>query len=544
MIDELRVRDVALIHDATIDPSPGLTVLTGETGTGKSALLSAVKLLMGERADASAVREGADSLEVEGRVFLRGGDPDGVIVRRRVEASGRGRVDLNGRMASVRELASGVGASIDLCGQHEHQRLLQPQSHVELLDAWAGDSVAQAREAFSQALASARAAERELERVSEMSRDSDERVDEASFVLRRIDEVSPEEGEYEHLEETLPTAEHAETLLRAAADAHEGVVGDGGVSDTLSSMVEELRDAASYDERLDGYAERLESSLIDIEDVAGDLRRYQDGLDFDPETLGRMQERMAQLQGLLRSYGPRMQDVFERRAKAQELVECARDGGRLVAKAKAALDKAEGLLARRADELDAARAEAAPRLADAVTEQMAFLQMGTASLGMAQHRLPRAQWTSSGPSSVELMYRPAAGLSPRPLRRIASGGEVSRVMLACKVVLGEADHTETLVFDEVDAGVGGATAVSLAQVLARLAKTHQVIVVTHLAQVAVVADRHYLVSKTGGEVPQTTIRRIGGEERVAEVARMLSGDQSEESLAHARQMLESAAEEG
>ena len=161
MIDELRVRDVALIHDATIDPSPGLTVLTGETGTGKSALLSAVKLLMGERADASAVREGADSLEVEGRVFLRGGDPDGVIVRRRVEASGRGRVDLNGRMASVRELASGVGASIDLCGQHEHQRLLQPQSHVELLDAWAGDSVAQAREAFSQALASARAAERE-----------------------------------------------------------------------------------------------------------------------------------------------------------------------------------------------------------------------------------------------------------------------------------------------------------------------------------------------------------------------------------------------
>ena len=142
------------------------------------------------------------------------------------------------------------------------------------------------------------------------------------------------------------------------------------------------------------------------------------------------------------------------------------------------------------------------------------------------------------------MSRPAAGLSPRPLRRIASGGEVSRVMLACKVVLGEADHTETLVFDEVDAGVGGATAVSLAQVLARLAKTHQVIVVTHLAQVAVVADRHYLVSKTGGEVPQTTIRRIGGEERVAEVARMLSGDQSEESLAHARQMLESAAEEG
>lgn len=542
MIDELRVRNVALIEDATIRPAAGLTVLTGETGTGKSALLSSLKLLMGERADAGAIREGADGLEVEGRLFVRGGDPDGTVVRRRVESTGRGRVEVDGRMASVRELAGGVGATIDICGQHEHQRLLQVATHVDLLDAWAGDAAADALDRYQRALRAARDAADELERVREMSRAEDGRVEEAAFVLRKIDEVAPKAGEYEELEETLPKAEHTEALLRAAGEAREGIVGDGGVEDALSEIVGTLRDAARFDPALGSFADTLESSLIDIEDVTAGLREYQDGVDFDPEALDRLQERMAQLQGLLRSYGPRMEDVLERREKAAELVEAARDGGERVARAQEALDAAEKDLAAAADALDQVRAKAAPGLAAAVTEQMAFLEMGTAELEVASERLPRAQWSSQGPSKVELMYRPAAGLTARPLRKIASGGEISRVMLACKVVLGNADSTETLVFDEVDAGVGGATAVALAQVLARLARTHQVIVVTHLAQVAVMADAHYVVTKVGTDVPRTTLSQVEGEDRVREVARMLSGDQSEASLDHARQMLAEAEE--
>ncbi len=542
MIDELRVRNVALIEDATIRPAAGLTVLTGETGTGKSALLSSLKLLMGERADAGAIREGADGLEVEGRLFVRGGDPDGTVVRRRVESTGRGRVEVDGRMASVRELAGGVGATIDICGQHEHQRLLQVATHVDLLDAWAGDAAADALDRYQRALRAARDAADELERVREMSRAEDGRVEEAAFVLRKIDEVAPKAGEYEELEETLPKAEHAEALLRAAGEVREGIVGDGGVEDALSEIVGTLRDAARFDPALGSFADTLESSLIDIEDVSAGLREYQDGVDFDPEALDRLQERMAQLQGLLRSYGPRMEDVLERREKAAELVEAARDGGERVARAQEALDAAEKDLAAAADALDQVRAKAAPGLAAAVTEQMAFLEMGTAELEVASERLPRAQWSSQGPSKVELMYRPAAGLTARPLRKIASGGEISRVMLACKVVLGNADSTETLVFDEVDAGVGGATAVALAQVLARLARTHQVIVVTHLAQVAVMADAHYVVTKVGTDVPRTTLSQVEGEDRVREVARMLSGDQSEASLDHARQMLAEAEE--
>ncbi len=539
MIDELHVRDVALIRDATIEPATGLTVLTGETGAGKTALLSSIKLLVGERSDAGMVREGSAALEVEGRLFLRGDDEDGTVVRRRVSTDGRGRVELNGHMASVRELADRVGSTVDLCGQHEHQRLLSVQTHAEMLDMWAGAPAAEALEVYRDALSAAGEAAAELERVREMGRATGEKLDEAAFVLRRIDEVDPREGELEELEAQLPRVEHGEALMSAALGARERLAGDDGACDALGDAVRSLGDAARFDERLSGWASTLESALLDIEDVASELRGYADEVDFDPEELDRVQTRLAALEGLRRTYGPRMEDVLRRREEAREVIAAANDGGELERRAAEEVERREAALAEAADALDAVRREAAPRLAAAVSEQMAFLEMGSAGLEVSIDRRPRAEWGSRGPSRVELLYRPAAGLSARPLRKIASGGEVSRVMLAVKVVLGESDACETLVFDEVDAGVGGATAVALASVLARLAKTHQVIVVTHLAQVAVAAERHYLVEKrTGeGEVPETTLTVISGEERVTEVARMLSGDTGAASRDLAREML-------
>lgn len=539
MIDELHVRDVALIRDAAIEPSAGLTVLTGETGAGKTALLSSIKLLVGERADAGMVREGASSLEVEGRLFLRGDDEDGTVVRRRVGADGRGRVELNGHMASVRELAERVGATVDLCGQHEHQRLLSVQTHAEMLDEWAGAPAVEALEAYRGALAAAGEAAAELERVRKMGRATSERLDEAAFVLRRINEVDPHEGELEELESQLPRVEHGEALMSAALGARELLSADDGATDALGGAIRALEEAARFDERLRSWAATLESSLIDIEDVASELRDYAEEVDFDPEELDRVQSRLAALEGLRRSYGPRMADVLRRRDEAREIVAAASDGGELVRRAESELRLRESELSAAADALDAVRAAAAPRLGAAVSEQMSLLEMGGAALEVSVERLPRSEWGRGGPSRVEFLYRPGTGLTPRPLRRIASGGEVSRVMLACKVVLGEADACETLVFDEVDAGVGGATAVALASVLARLAQTHQVIVVTHLAQVAVAADRHYLVEKhaTEGDVPETRLTLIDGERRVEEVARMLSGDTGSASCDLAREML-------
>lgn len=541
MIDELRASNVALIREAAIEPADGLTVLTGETGAGKTALLGALKLLVGERGDAGLVREGADALVVEGRV-VSAEDPEGHIVRRRVSVDGRGRVELDGHMASVRELAEGVGSTVDLCGQHEHQKLLASTTHVELLDAWIGQAATQARKAYNDALKAAQDAQAELERIRDARRADNSRVDEARFVLARIEEVAPHEGELEELEETLPRAEHAEALMLAAQTAREAIFGDEGASDKLSEAISALEDASRYDGKLASFAETLQSALLDVEDIAAALRDYRDTVEFDPQALDRMQSRMAQLQGLMRTYGPRMADVLAKQQEARNLVNAADNNGELEEAAEKACEEAEANLKHAAEQLDAIREEAAPRLAQSVCEQMHRLEMGTAEITIAIDALPRDQWGPAGASKVEMLYRPAEGMSARPLRKIASGGEVSRVMLACKVALGNADGVDTLVFDEVDAGVGGATARALALVLADLAKTHQVIVVTHLAQVAVMGTRHYMVRKheDAQGVPETEIVELAGEDRVKEIARMLSGEITSSSEDLARQMLAQA----
>lgn len=541
MIDEIHVENVALIHEADLVPGTGLTVLTGETGAGKTALLSALKLLMGERADSSAVREGSEGALVEGRLFAGAHDEQGFVAQRRVGPDGRSRARVDGAMASVRELSERVSPLIDLCGQHEHQRLLDASSHVDMVDAWAGAGVAAALEAYRTALDAAQEAARELARVEEASRTQGSRLEEARFAYERICDVDPKPGEYEELEERLPRFEHAEALAGCAHEAAEALSGEGGSLDPLNAAISELSRMGRVDAKLAELADELTGAAITLEDAAAELRRYRDSVDFDPAELARAQERFSAFKGLLRQWGPRMEDVFARRDEAAELLSLVDDAEARVRRAREARDAAEDALARAARDLTKRRNTAAPRFCREVGKQMARLEMGRAELVWDSRELPRERWTAQGPCACELLYRSGAGLTPRPLRRIASGGELSRVMLAAKVVLGESDAVDTLVFDEVDAGVGGATARSLAQVLADLARTHQVIVVTHLAQVAVQGSVHYVVRRSDdGDMPETRLVRVEGSDRVTEVARLLSGDASDESLAHAKQLLSEA----
>jgi len=543
MIDELHVSNLALIGEVTIEPAAGLTVLTGETGAGKSALLSAIKLLVGERASGDAVRDGAESLCVEGRVLLAADAqeyPDGHVAQRRVTAEGRSRCSLDSSMATVAQLAQVVGSSVDLCGQHDHQRLLTPANHMPLLDAWAGEKVAEAKERYAHTWKGHAAAASELDRVLAARSESGARVDDARFAIARIEAVEPREGEYEELEALLPRLEHAESLVEAANVAYEALQAEGGALDALNGALAALDAQRRYDAALGSIADALREALYPVEDAAADLRRYRDDIDFDPEALQRADERMGELVGLTRSFGPRMQDVFARLEEARALVSLVDDSEQLERKARAALDAAEQALAQAACELTRARAEAAPRFAAEVTAQMGRLEMGGAELLVDVAPLERAQWGRAGADRVEFLYRPGAGLAPRPFVKIASGGEVSRVMLSIKVALGAHDDVETLVFDEVDAGVGGSTARAIAAVLADLAHTHQVLVVTHLAQVAVVADKHYVVSKVAAGTdgrPETRLTCVEGDARVNEIARMLSGDVSPTSLEHARALL-------
>lgn len=546
MIDELHVKDLALIEDASICPSRGLTVLTGETGAGKSALLSAVKLLVGERAEASQVRQGSDFLLVEARVCTESDGqefPDGHVVSRRVSREGRSRCTMDGAMATVGQLSQAVGATIDLCGQHDHQKLLSESNHLSLLDAWAGQDVERARNAYSRAWQARAAAQHEFDCAYEESHRGAQAVDEARFMVGRFEEVRPQEGEYEELQRTLPKMEHAETLLEACESARGSISGEGGALDALNSALVELEGAARVDPDLSGVCQALREAIFPVEDVAREIRRYRDGVEFDPGEYARADARMGELTGLMRAFGPTMAEVFERCERSRRLIEVVDDSQEVLGRLRKALDEAEAALVRAAAALSEARSKAAPCFADEVSAQMARLEMGSARLDVQVESLARGQWGPNGADRVEFMYRPGASMQPRPLARIASGGELSRVMLSIKVVLGARDDVETLIFDEIDAGVGGSTARAVAQVIADLARTRQVLVVTHLAQLAVVAQTHYVVRKSDAAqdgVPVTDLVQVTGEERVREVARLLSGDEDVATMEHARVLLDKA----
>ncbi len=543
MIDELHVQNLALIADATLEPSSGLTVLTGETGAGKSALLSAIQLLIGDRASGDAVRDGAEGLLVEGRVVARD-DPsdDGHVYVRAVTSQGRSKVSIDGSLATVAQLAQTVGATVDLCGQHEHQKLLSQASHLPLLDSWAGPEVAGARQAYAEEFDACNTAQAALDRLLAVRDEEASRVEDARFALARIDEVAPQEGELEELGASLPRLQHAEALAQAANAGYEAISGEGGALDALEGALSQLDGVADFDPALASIAESLRNATFPLEDASRDLRRYRDDVDFDPEALERAQARMSELKGIMRLFGPEMTDVLARREEARQLVSMVDDSERLEREARQRLAQAQDRLKRAADTLSALRQKAAPLFAQAVTRQMGRLHMSGASLHVDVDRLPRVQWTRSGADRVCFGYQPGEGMSVRPFAKIASGGEVSRVMLSVKVALGAGDDVETLIFDEIDAGVGGETARAVAEVLADLAQTHQVIVVTHLAQLAVRAQRHYVVDKRKGADGrlETHLELVEGEDRVHEVSRMLSGDEEEASLAHARRMLAEA----
>ena len=548
MVDEIQVNNLALIRQAKLCPCAGLTVLTGETGAGKTALLTALKLLMGARAQASSIRDGQKSLEVLGRFYIsgaqavageEGGEGEGIVVSRRLGADGRSRVQVNGQMASVKQLAEEIGASIDLCGQHEQQQLMRTQNHLHMLDAWAGEAVAQPLSEYKQAFAQAQQAARELARIEEAESASSAKLEDARYTLNRIEEVSPKPGEYEELAARLARAENAESLAVAANTAHEALGAEGGALDSVNTAISALQNAQKHDEQLGNFAQQLVEATFTLEDVSRSTSAYLESVEFDPQALEADQQRMAAFQGLLRSFGPAMENVFAAWDAAKETLALANNSGERKQAAQNAVRKAEDALAKAADSLDAARKQAAPRFTAAVNKEMARLEMSGAKLQCAFKPLKRKAWGTNGSCELEFLFRPGAQMQARPLVRIASGGELSRVMLAIKVVMGAADNVDTLVFDEVDAGVGGAVANALASVIESLAKTHQVIVVTHLAQVAVRAKAHYLIEKVEGEggMPETKLHKLDAKERPAEIARMLSGSVTEASLAHANEML-------
>jgi len=557
LIESLTVSGLALIEAADVDLGPGLTAVTGETGAGKTMLVEALNLAVGERADSGLVRDGAEDARVS-VVWVRGGGQRSVF-ERRVARDGRNRASIDGRQVNVSALAEAAEGLVDLHGQHEHQRLLHQKSHADYLDRFVGEAALEAREAFRGELERARKASRGLADADAALADRERHLERLRIEIAEIEDAAPVGGEDEELAARLPVLRHAEQLGQAVGEAYEalesaeeavsGVEGALGPEPALEGLRRALAalDAASaYDEALIASSRRLQAALTEIQDVSHEIREYLDSIDRDPLAYERAEERAHVLHRLGELYGGSAAAALDHLARARESLETIEGGDERRAELARELDEALAGVAAHGRALSALRREAAPRLAEAVQAAARALAMPHARfvVDMAPIEAPGcgadlADVSGDGLDRVEFLFSANEGEAVRSLGRVASGGELSRLMLATKTVLGAADTVGTLVFDEIDAGIGGHAAVAVAAALRRLAHDRQVLVITHLPQIAAVADHNLVVTK---EVESgrtlTRVARVEGDALESELARMLSGDTaSDASRLHARELL-------
>ncbi|MDT3727867.1 DNA repair protein RecN [Streptomyces sp. DSM 41972] len=572
VLEEMRIRSLGVIDDAVVELSPGFTAVTGETGAGKTMVVTSLGLLLGGRADAALVRIGARNAVVEGRIAVPEGSPavvraeeagaeldeGALLVSRTVSAEGRSRAHLGGRGVPVGLLAELADDLVAVHGQSDQQGLLKLSRQRQALDRYAGYAVAVPLGTYAEAYKRLRAVTVELEEITTRARERAQEADLLRFGLEEIAAVEPRAGEDTELAEEAERLGHAEALASAAAVAHAALAGnpedpEGVDAGTLVAGAQRALEAVrAHDPALAALTDRIGEIGILLRDVAGELAGYADDLDADPLRLAAVEERRAALTALTRKYGEDVAEVLAwAESSAARLTELEGDDER-IGELTAERDALRSELGALAQELSEARTEAAERFAAAVTEELASLAMPHArvSFDIRQTEDPdgvevngrTVAYGPSGVDEVELLLAPHPGAPPRPIAKGASGGELSRVMLAVEVVFAGTDPVPTYLFDEVDAGVGGKAAVEIGRRLARLARKAQVVVVTHLPQVAAFADRQLLVEKTNdGSVTRSGVKVLEGEDRVRELSRMLAGQEdSETARAHAEELLAAA----
>jgi DNA repair protein RecN (Recombination protein N) len=538
MLRFLGVRHLAVIDRLEVEFEPGLNVLTGETGAGKTMLVEAIDLLVGGRASADLVRTGEDLATVQA-IFEQSGGPD-VIVRREVSAQGRSRAFLDDALATTAALREFGSRHVDLHGQHEHQALLDPAEHVVLLDAFAGhrNRVADVEGRYT-AWRSAAAA---LDRTQLGEREKRARIEVASFHLQEIDRVAPLDGEDEALAAERIVLANADRLARLCDETYAALYEDEQSALTSLGIVwKRLGDLAELDGRFAPYLAQRDDVKSRLEDLAFFVRGYAADIDASPERLQSVEDRLAALERLKKKHGPSLPDVLARRlALREELAALEAGEERAAALEQQAAQSASAFL-ESARALSSARRAAAVELARALVGELAELAMPRSRVDIrVVPSTDSDRWSARGIDEVEFFLSPNPGEEVRPLARIASGGELSRVMLALRTVAVSEDGARTLIFDEVDAGIGGAAADAVGARLQALGRRHQVLCITHLPQIAARGDAHFQIAKqirSGRTV--TTVLKLDDRGREQEIARMIGGAQvSPQVLASAREMLE------
>jgi DNA repair protein RecN (Recombination protein N) len=556
MITELRIADLGVINDATISLHPGLTVVTGETGAGKTMIVTGLGFLLGGRADPRAVRSGSERARVEGRFKIEnfellqqvseaGGqlDDDELIVARHVTAAGRSRAYVGGAQVPAGVCAELTARLVKIHGQSEQERLTEADRQRQLLDRFAGPAVLEPLARYTVLWAEERAARAELGQLRAEAQSRAREIDLLKFGLEEIERIGPAPGEDVALAAEAVRLQSADDLRDSAQSAVYALAGPddeaGGALAMLYAARKAFESALSQDPAATQLGDRLTAASYQLTDLTADLARYLDALESQPGRLEQIAERRSQLSILTRKYGTTCDEVLQWAADSAVRLTQLEHSDERITVLDARVDELHAELANLAARISTARHAAAATFSDLVRIELAALAMPHARLNFEVNPSDLGPW---GADRVDLLFAANHGSELRSLGRVASGGELSRLRLALEVVLAADHDAVTLVFDEVDAGVGGKVAVEVGRRLARLAQHTQVVVVTHLAQVAAFADRHYVVVKADdGQVTTSGVVRVSDEDRAVELARMMAGlETTESALAHAGELMELA----
>ncbi len=559
MLRELRIENLLLIEKAELRLGGGLNAITGETGAGKTVLAHSLDLLMGGKARSGIVRPGAEEAWVEGVFDLPSGllaepefaelgerlpaDVEEIVLGRRVGESGRTSAFVAGRAASAADLRLLGSHLLAFYGQHEHRKLTISSAQMEVLDGFVGAEHLVLRERYRESHRECQQLAAELAELRERDGSRERDLDLFRFELSEIEEVAPDPAEEAELGRERERLRHAEGLREAAGGAHAAVQGadeeGGGAASALAQAEALLQGVGGFDRDLDAISTRLSALALELDDVAGELRSYLDGLEAEPQRLVAVEERLDALDRLLRKHGGSVEAVLAHAEHCRDEITRLEGAEERGAEAAVALAEAEARRAELAAKLSEARAKAAAPFEAAVSEELERLAMPGARLEVELTPHPDG-FGPAGAETVELRLAPNPGLEPAPLRDAASGGELSRVMLALCGVGGAG--AGTLVFDEIDAGVGGVTARAVGERLRALGKERQVLCITHLPQVASMADTHFTLEKdVSGAQASATVRRLAGDEVVEEIRRMLGAEGGDEAATqHARELLAAA----
>ncbi len=561
MLVELRVVNYALIEDLTLNFNPGLNILSGETGAGKSIVIGAINLLLGERAAVEQIRQGADRAYIEGiiscepvlknqisKVLEEAGiaNEEELIVAREVFSSGRSVARVNGRAVPVSFLKELGQYLVDLHGQHQHQSLLHPDQHLELLDSFGGDKLNNVRGKVAELYRSWQSKKKELEALGIDSAERERRIDISAFQLKEIRDAelySGEDLELAQREKLLANAEKICALTgQAYADIYAGEEGSPveAITDRLSRCTNLLTEASGIDQSLAPLLDMLETASAQLEEVSYELRDYQSKLEFEPNELTLIQDRLNLINNLKRKYGGTVEAVLAFADDLEEEIERLQNSEALAENLEAEITTLEDKLTDESSSLHNLRRKAADNLEKLLEECLQELALADARFEIILDG--KEHFTPKGMDQVEFLFSANRGEAVKPLVKIISGGEVSRVMLALKTILARQDLVPTLIFDEVDSGVGGATIQKVAEKLTHLAIHHQVMCVTHSAQIASMADSHYrLYKETVNKRTLTKAVKLAGSEIREELARMLDGASIDQvGLQHVDNLLERA----